>query len=432
MKLIVTLKDAPDNFSEFAERLNAVLSKEAKINRVSKRVLIVTTETEGDRAILESEVPEIALVESDEEAVPLDLYDESTAYTPTDPLIKQQWNLSAIGAQSAWEYATGKGQTIAVIDSGLDGTHPEFGGNADPRMTAMYGKASLLQFYEPVMSKIRSGNHPKIAPGWSVVDDNDVTFDFQRHGTAVSSVAAAMQNGLGISGVAPNARIAPYVALSDSGHSSSARIMEAMGKILETDLRIVSISLGLWSPMTALATVMEDAEEEGVLVVAACGNNGMERKLYPASYEATVSVGGTGKGHVLWRIPSQGSNWPCDIVAPAAVQPVALKWRGRYTDNQGTSLAAPHVAGVAALCLEIYPDIELSLLKDILFKSGGKSGDDPKWGHGEVNALRAVGLTRAAKGTGKPDWAAIKELQERLTADVAALGKLVERFAPDE
>lgn len=224
MKLIATLKEAPDNFSEFAERLKAVLSKEAKINRVSKRVLIVTTESEGDKAALESGVPEIALVEPDEEATPVDLYDESTAYTPTDPLIKKQWNLSAIGAQSAWEYATGRGQTIAVIDSGLDGTHPEFDGNADPRMTAMYGKASLLQFYGPVMNRIRSGKHPKIAPGWSVVDDNDITFDFHRHGTAVSSVAAAMQNGLGISGVAPNARIAPYVALSGSGRSSSAWI----------------------------------------------------------------------------------------------------------------------------------------------------------------------------------------------------------------
>ena len=179
---------------------------------------------------------------------------------------------------------------------------------------------------------------------------------------------------------------------------------------------------------------MSDASDSGVLVIAASGNSNSERQYYPASCNGVVSVGGTDRGHLIWSESQQGSTWPCDIVAPAGPQPVAFIWRGRYTTHKGTSLAAPHVAGVAALCLELYPDMPVDLLKDILFRSGGRNGRDPKWGHGEVNALKAAQLTLQAKepsGT-KPDWIALKDLQARIAQDVASLGQLIEKYSKVE
>lgn len=433
-RLIITLKSGEHDTGAIVDRWSSSILSGAKVKRISKRILIVETSDPDAHISILDQQSEVESVEKDSLGDAVDLDDESTAFTPEDPLLRQQWNLGAIGAQSAWEYSTGKGQTIAIIDSGLDGTHPEFGGNGDQRINATLHRNTILSYYEPVMRKIRSGTHPKIAPGYNYLDDNDNTFDFHRHGTSVASVATALGNGLGIVGVAPEAKVAPYKVLDDSSRGNMSDVVGAIGKVIESGIRIVSISLIYVFSSPALQAIVSEAKESGVLVIAASGNSNSERQYYPASCSDVVSVGGTGKGHVIWSQGRQGSTWPCNIVAPAGAQPVAFKWRGRYTTHMGTSLAAPHAAGVAALCLEIYPDMSVDLLKDILFRSGGRDGSDPKWGHGEINALKAVELTIEAKDSEdvRPDWIAIKDLQIKLAADVAALGRLIDKYSEEK
>jgi subtilisin family serine protease len=433
-KLIVTFRKEHHDSNAIVDRWSSSILSGAKVKRVSRRVVIVETSDPVAHLSILNRQPEVESVEKDTAGHAVDLDDESTAFEPKDPLLRQQWNLGAIGAQSAWEHSIGRGQTIAFVDSGLDGTHPEFGGNGDQRINANLSYSAILAYYEPVMRKIRDGTHPKIAPGYNYVDDNDNTFDFHRHGTAVASIAASLGNGLGMVGVAPEAKIAPYKVLEDDGRGNLSNVIEAIGKIIESNVRIISISLAYSYSSTALQAIVSEARDSGILVIAASGNSNSERRYYPASCDDVICVGGTDSGHRIWSEDQQGSTWPCDIVAPAGPQTVAFKWRGRYTTHKGTSLAAPHVAGVAALCLELYPDMSVDLLKEVLFRSGGRDGTDPKWGYGEVNALKAVELTLQAKETTqtKPNWAALKELQVRIAGDVAALGQLIEKYSKEE
>jgi len=428
VRLVVTLDKMYTDIDAIISRWTSGFLADATIERVTNRILIVDSPRKDVHMLGLMEQSEVQAVEADIDAEAVNLDDESTAFVPTDPLYQRQWGLFSIGAGNAWRLGvTGRGQTIAIIDSGLDGTHPEFGGNGDQRINANLGRATMLTYYEPVMRRIRANQHPKIAPAYSLVDGNDNTFDFHRHGTSVASQAAALGDGLGMVGVAPNVRIAPYKVLRDDGKGSLSHVVEAMGRIIGTSIRVISISLAFACSSTALRVVMEEAVGAGILVFAASGNSNSEYSYYPAADENVVAVGGTGKNHRIWHSNVLGSTWPCDIVAPAAAMPTALKWRGRYTMHQGTSLASPLVAGVAALCLEVFPDISVSVLKDIIFKSGGKDGHDPKWGHGEVNAFRAVKFTQEAKSAEQPevDWEEFHYLRSKLamvSSDLSAWG----------
>lgn len=111
-------------------------------------MIVETSDPVAHLSILNRQ-PEVESVEKDTTGHAVDLDDESTAFEPKDPLLRQQWNLGAIGAQSAWEHSIGRGQTIAFVDSGLDGTHPEFGGNGDQRINANLSYSAILAYYEP-------------------------------------------------------------------------------------------------------------------------------------------------------------------------------------------------------------------------------------------------------------------------------------------
>lgn len=276
---------------------------------------------------------------------------------PNDLLYAQQWHLHSnlaptttpndpgIRAPGAWDMATGAGQVIAVVDTGVT-AHSDL-------------NANLLNGYDFVASN-RGGNG--FNPG--IIDEGCSTASW--HGTHVAGVAAALtNNSVGVAGVAPNARILPVRVLNACGTGSTSDaadgIMWAAGgqipgvPVNATPAKVINVSFGSWIPcQQTLQSAIDYATSRGAVVVVAAGNWGAEvASTEPGSCRNVVTVGGTDRTGANWGWSDTGRG--IDIAAPAAG--VWSTWNNGttkpggddYDQMDGTSAAAPQVSGVLAL-----------------------------------------------------------------------------------
>ena len=241
------------------------------------------------------------------------------ALIPNDPDYTQQWALPAIGAPSAWSQmpANAPKVTIAVIDSGICAGNPDLTG--------------------------------RILPGWDFVENDAVPQDDYGHGCEVSGVIAAnMNDGIGIAGVAPNAQIMPLRVLDANGVGSYSNVAAAIVYAADNGAQVINMSLGGSSPSSVLQDAVTYAASKGVILVAAAGNNGTQGALYPAAYDPVIAVGSVDPN----LQPSSFSNYGplIDIWAPGR-DILTTKRDGSYGLVSGTSFAAPYVAGAEAVDL---------------------------------------------------------------------------------
>lgn len=315
------------------------------------------------------------------------------------------WNLSAVNAFAAWDSLAPAGApwptgqvTVGVIDSGIYAEHEDLVGKAVvPCATAIRGNGTFAD---------------------GCADDNG-------HGTHVSgTIAAAANNGVGIAGVAYNARIAMCKALDfrNVGYSAdfAACIEHLADRAPELGLRVISMSI-LSAPDPAMALAVDHAWSKGVLVVAAAGNEGADpnpqvrdRVNYPAGYERTVSVGATARDGSRWA--SSNKNTTVDIAAPGASVLSTVPVFGARTDDggtdvstptlfglapvrsgyatlSGTSMATPHVAAAAALIAWRAPALSVEELRARLLAATvdrGAPGLDPEYGYGLLDLDKAI------------------------------------------
>ena len=254
-----------------------------------------------------------------------------------DPRAGEQWNLASIGATDAWAHSKGAGVTIGIVDSGIDATHPDLAGKIDALATCLGGPC-------------REGAAP----------------DSAGHGTIVAGIAAAATaNGVGIAGVAPDARLVVAKALNDRGAGDTEDINNAIRWVVDKGADVVNLSLGdasvvltarLGSP---LAPAIEYAWTRGAIPVLAAGNYQVLGGGGSANYGNldAVVVGATTKaGAVAWySTPLGNAKW--GVVAPGgsddklATGVLSTAAGGRYEWAAGTSMAAPHVSGALALLL---------------------------------------------------------------------------------
>ena len=253
--------------------------------------------------------------------------------TPTDPLYAsgQATTFGAVHAPAAWDSATGTGETIAVIDGGFDVTHPDLAG--------------------------------KVSLAWDVVGsttavDDPYAIGVPGHGTATASVAAAStNNGIGLAGAAPNAHLM-LIKVSDSNGAIYSNALAA-GIVYAVDhgADVLSISLGSSSPDAVEAAAVAYALSHGVVVVAAAGNSADTALTYPAADTGVIAVGATNvDGTALAAFSTYGS-W-VDVAAPGESITVAVPTSvdpSGYAAWDGTSFAAPIVAGEAAVLLSRRP-----------------------------------------------------------------------------
>lgn len=300
---------------------------------------------------------------------------------PNDPYyLARQWDKYVMYADRAWDLTTGGSVKLAIVDNGVDYLHPDLAPNFDAS--------------NPGYDFVRRDGDPR-------PDNPTVAEAF--HGTHVAGIAAAaIDNGLGVAGWAQS-RLLAVRCLNDSGQGNTSDVASGIRWAVDQGARIVNLSLGAAyspQPLTAACTY---AAQQGVLLVAASGNDGSGSINYPAALNDCIAVGAVSTDSRLAIFSNYGQEQ--EVVAPG-VEIVSTALNGSYLQADGTSMAAPQVSGVAALVLALAPSLTLSRLRSILDVAAvdmGVLGWDSRYGYGLLNARRALELAQALN-SGSSNW----------------------------
>jgi len=305
-----------------------------------------------------------------------------TLFTPNDPEASvRQWNLGAINAYTAWDISRGTHDVVvAVLDTGIDWTHPDLVANMWNDSSGYHGYNFISNNHQPMDDNVNSYND---VGGW---DANTYTY----HGTHVAGViGAVINNNLGIAGLAQVQLMAVKV-MNDSGEGTDATVASGIRWAVDNHADIVTMSLGVDGPSTTLENQINYASQNGVVTIAASGNSGSSVVSYPAAYPSVIAVGAI--DNTLRRATFSNFGNGLDIVAPG-VQIYSTQGGGGYQYLSGTSTAAPHVAGVAALMLSVNPalsPVEIGSVINATAADISRVGYDTATGWGIIDAFRAV------------------------------------------
>jgi serine protease len=329
------------------------------------------------------------------------------AGSTTDPYRSQQWALARIKAPEAWSVSTGAGVTIAVVDTGVDLTHPDLSRNVIDLPDS--------DFVEPHGTCTKSGTGKNATSRCT----QDGAMDKNGHGTHVAGIAAAQAgNGKGIAGVAPSAKILPVRVLDAKGSGTTERVARGVRYAVDKGASVINLSLGFLSgtgevdkvtgSLEPIYTAVDYAYERGAVVVFAAGNDSVPLCAEPAAHPRVMCVGATDRSDMrAWYSNGDATLTRYFVTAPGgegfrcssdvlstylrtASHSSCSPERG-YEAVAGTSMAAPHVAGVAALLAA--KGLTNKAIMDCIIKTTddlGMPGRDPVYGYGRVNALKAV------------------------------------------
>ena len=348
---------------------------------------------EGVDAIMETEGPLPSDLSALEKTIAADPHVEDVEpafvwralMTPNDPRFAEQWNLKMIHAPEAWDRATGKGVVVAIVDTGIANDHADLKG-------------------------------AKFAKGWNFVANSPNAYDDQGHGTHVAgTVAQVTNNGEGVAGVAFDATLMPVKVLGADGSGRTDVIADAIYWAADHGAQVINMSLGGGGRSETMANACAYARKKGVVVVAAAGNSGARCRgegcvSFPAAYDGVIAVSAVGPDATLASYSSWGKQ--VAIAAPGGEKAkgdaqgvLQGVLGGGYDFYQGTSMASPHVAGVAALLISAGAKSPDEVQK-ALFAGATKVGDgtvSPKFGHGVLDADGALRALGAGGGLGGLD-----------------------------
>lgn len=296
------------------------------------------------------------------------------------------WNLNSVNAPEAWQAGhRGDGVVVAVIDTGVNINHSDLDDNIWVNSDEIAGDGIDNDGNGYIDDRF----------GWNFVGNNANVADDNGHGTHVAGSIAAEQNGFGATGVAPDSEIMSIKVLNQQGSGYVSSIARGIRYAVDNGADIVNLSLG-GGFSSAIASAISYAASNDVLVVAAAGNEGSSTPGNPASlssqYQNVLSVGAYGSnGQIAGFSNGVGNSGAVQVDAPG-VSVYSTASNGRYTWLSGTSMATPHVAGVAALTLSANSNLTASTLRNIIVQSSDRtaSGSDAR---GVVNASRAIPLS---------------------------------------
>lgn len=288
------------------------------------------------------------------------------ASVANDPYFGSAWHLDKIGAPTAWDSSTGAGVTIAILDTGVDASHPDL--------------------------------FAQMVPGWNFYDNNSNTADAHGHGTGVAGAAAAtLNNGTGLASVAGAARIMPVRIADANAWASWSTVSQGLTWAADKGARVANISYVGVAGSSSVRTAAQYMQGKGGVVVVAAGNNNKDEGISPTT--TMIPVSATDSANLRASFSSWG-----DFVAMSA--PGVDIWTtvrgGSYQPWRGTSLASPVTAAVVALMMARNPSLSGAQVEETLFKTAvdlGAAGRDPVFGYGRVDAAAAVAAVGTAVAT---------------------------------
>lgn len=298
---------------------------------------------------------------------------------PDDRLYRQfQWNLRQMQMEKAWEISTGSQEVlVAVLDTGIDRSHPDLEG--------------------------------KLLPGRDMLNDDPNPEDDSGHGTHKAGVIGALSNnGTGVAGISWGARILPVKVLNSSGVGPDSVIARGITYAADEGARVINMSFGSSTSSQLLADAVRYATQKGSLLVAAAGNTARvdNAVIYPAAYPQVLAVAATDENDEVADFSQHHSY--VGISAPG-VHIVSTFWRdagyGSYVSSSGTSDAAPHVSGLAALIWSVNPGLSPAQVKKIIQDTAedlGTPGNDEYYGTGRINAYKALLAARPSQSPPTP------------------------------
>lgn len=271
-----------------------------------------------------------------------------------------QWNLSQIFAEIGWDITSGtEDVTIAILDSGVDPEHEDL--------------------------------KERISFGYNAFRNDDEFHDENGHGTHVAGIIAATTNNFtGIAGVSWFNPILPVKVLNEKAEGTAFEVANGIRWATDHGAKVINMSLGDSFDSRVMYDAIRYASENDVTLIAAAGNDNVDTPMYPAAYEEVIAVSAVDERRHKAIFSNYGEH--IDVTAPGEHIP------STYLDNSyvmmsGTSMAAPHVAGLAGLIRSINPQLKNDEVADIIRDSAndiGPKGFDPYYGYGEINVVRAL------------------------------------------
>jgi thermitase len=278
------------------------------------------------------------------------------SYVPNDSFYSFQYGPQKVQAPLAWDVTRSNSSIkIAIVDTGVQLNHPDL--------------------------------TPKLLPGYNFVDGNTNPSDGNGHGTHVAGIAAAAtNNSLGIAGTAPLASILPVRALDNAGNGTLTNIANAIVYAADQGAQVINLSLGAPQGAVTLENAINYAWNKGAFIVASAGNDGANIITYPAYYDNVIAVASTDQNDQKSSFSNYGT-W-VEVAAPGT-NILSTYIGSYYAYLSGTSMACPHVAGLAAL-LAAQGKNNIQIRDNIQTTADPILGTGSYWTYGRINANRAV------------------------------------------